>query len=329
MANDAQPTSKRIRDFRRNRKQFAILFLLAAVVASLLTMGGCEKEKSSLGTLDLVWGRRGLSDGRFQKPRAMAIDKNDHLYIVDMTARIQVFDADGNFIRSWQTPIHEQGRPTGLSIDRDGNLAVADTHYYRVLFYTPEGVLLTDRTLGGTKGDGPGEFGLVTDVVEDKAGNYYVSEYGDFDRVQKFTHDGKFILQWGSHGDALGQFSRPQGLAIDDQERIWVADACNHRIQLFDNEGHLLTTWGQEGSAIGQLSYPYNLALDGEGHIYVCEFGNHRIQKFTLDGKSLGSWGTAGSEEGQLFNPWALVRDSQGRIHVLDSYNHRVQRVRM
>jgi hypothetical protein len=307
MANDALPRSMRIRRFRGG-KRFAVLFLLTAVAASLLTVGGCEKEKSSLGTLDLVWGRRGLSDGRFQKPRAMAIDKHDHLYIVDMTARIQVFDADGNFIRSWQTPIHEQGRPTGLSIDHDGNLAVADTHYYRVLFYTPEGVLLTDRTLGGTKGDGPGEFGLVTDVVEDKAGNYYVSEYGDFDRVQKFTHDGKFILQWGSHGDAPGQFSRPQGLAIDDQERIWVADACNHRIQLFDNEGHLLTTWGQ---------------------VYVCEFGNHRIQKFTLDGKSLGSWGTAGSEEGQLFNPWALVRDSQGRIHVLDSYNHRVQRVRM
>ncbi len=307
----------------------AAVCALAAIAVSLLAIGGCDKEKSTIGTLDLVWGRRGLSDGRFQKPRAMAIDKNDHLYIVDMTARIQVFDADGNFIRSWQTPAHEQGRPTGMSIDRDGNLVVADTHYYRVLFYTPEGVLLSDRTLGGTKGNGPGEFGLVTDIVEDSKGNYYVSEYGEFDRVQKFTHDGKFILQWGSHGDEPSQFSRPQGMAIDDQDRIWVADACNHRIQLFDSEGHLLSIWGTEGTALGQLSYPYNLALDGEGHIYVCEFGNHRVQKFTLDGKSLGAWGSAGSEEGQLFNPWAIARDSQGRMHVLDSYNHRVQRVRM
>ncbi len=328
MMNIAPSKGGQERDFRHVLRS-AHFLVLAAVCVLLLILGGCDREKSTLGTLDLVWGRRGLSDGRFQKPRAMAIDKNDHLYIVDMTARIQVFDADGNFIRSWQTPEHEHGRPTGLSIDRDGNLAVADTHYFRVLFYTPEGVLLTDRTLGGTKGSGPGEFGLVTDIVEDKEGNYYVSEYGEFDRVQKFTHDGKFILQWGSHGDAPGQFSRPQGLAIDDQDHIWVADACNHRIQVFDNEGHLLTMWGQEGTALGQLSYPYNLAFDDEGHIYVCEFGNHRVQKFTLDGKSLGSWGSAGSEEGQLFNPWALVRDSQGRIHVLDSYNHRVQRVRM
>ena len=50
----------------------------------------------------------------------MAIDDADNLYIVDMTARIQVFTADGEFIRSWQTPVHENGRPTGLSIDRQG-----------------------------------------------------------------------------------------------------------------------------------------------------------------------------------------------------------------
>ena len=75
--------------------------------------------------------------------------QQDRLYIVDMTARIQVFDADGNFIRSWQTPVHDNGRPTGMSIDRDGNLAVADTHYYQVLFYSPEGELL--RKIGGTR----------------------------------------------------------------------------------------------------------------------------------------------------------------------------------
>jgi DNA-binding beta-propeller fold protein YncE len=302
---------------------------LAALVGICLlaSNSGCNRDSSSIGSLEKVWGRLGISDGRFQKPRAMAIDKQDHLYIVDMTARIQVFDRDGNFIRSWQTPEHEHGRPTGMAIDREGNLVVADTHYYQVLFYSPEGDLL--RKFGGTMGHAPGEFGLVTDIVEDKAGNYYVSEYGDYDRVQKFDHEGKFILQWGSHGEEPGQFSRPQGLAIDEFEHIWVADACNHRIQVFDSSGHLLSLWGQCGPALGQLSYPYNIVLDGEGHLYVVEFGNHRVQKFTLDGKSLGAWGTPGAEEGQLFSPWALVRDSEGRIHVLDSNNHRVQRVRM
>jgi sugar lactone lactonase YvrE len=307
----------------------AVACFLAVVAIALIGISGCDKNKSDVGSLDLVTGRRGISEGRFQKPRAIAIDKDDRLYIVDMTARIQVFDADGNFIRFWQTPAHEAGRPTGLSIDRDGNVVVPDTHYYRVLFYTPEGVLLENRTIGGTLGTGPGEFGLVTDVVQDTNGNYYVSEYGEFDRIQKFSHDGKFITQWGSHGEEPGQFSRPQGLAIDEKNQIWVGDACNHRIQVFDSDGRFLKVWGQNGTEPGKLSYPYNLVLDGEGYVYVCEYGNHRIQKFTLDGQSLGTWGSAGSEEGELFNPWGLARDSKGRIHVLDSYNHRVQRVKM
>src|SRR4029078_8073417 len=116
---------------------------------------------------------KGISDGRLQKPRAMTIDANDLLYIVDMTARIQVFTADGEFVRVWQTPTHTNGRPTGLSIDRQGNVLVPDTHYFRVLVYSPQGELL--ETLGGTFGNKPGEFGLVTDVLEDASGNWYVS----------------------------------------------------------------------------------------------------------------------------------------------------------
>ena len=93
----------------------------------------------------------------------MAIDRNDHIYIVDMTARIQVFTPDGTFLSKWQTPDHQFGKPTGLSIGNDGNILVANTHYYEVLIYSPQGQLI--KRLGGTKGERPGEFGLVTHAV--------------------------------------------------------------------------------------------------------------------------------------------------------------------
>ena len=288
---------------------------------------GCVDNRPSEDAVPFIWGQRGITPGRLQKPRAIAIDADDNLYIVDMTARIQVFDVDGHYLRGWKTPVSKNGRPSGLSMARSGHLLVADTHYYRVLVYDRMGQPVESETLGGTQGHGPGEFGFVTDVVQDSHGNYYVAEYGDFDRVQKFSPHGEFLLQWGSHGSDLGQFRRPQNMAIDRQDRIWVADACNHRIQVFDGEGKLLLHWGEEGSDIGQLYYPYDLVLDGKGHVYVCEYGNHRIQKFTLDGQSLGCWGAQGRGPGQLYNPWALARDSQGRIHVLDTNNHRVQRI--
>src|SRR5262245_15663416 len=108
----------------------------AGLVAAATTIG-CSRASSGSGSEpELVWGQVGIVDGRFQKPRAITIDADDHLYIVDMTARIQVFDRDGKFLRMWQTPTHVNGRPTGLSISRDGLLVVADTHYFRLLFYT-------------------------------------------------------------------------------------------------------------------------------------------------------------------------------------------------
>jgi len=238
-----------------------------------------------------------------------------------------VFDRDGNFLRVWQTPEHANGRPTGLSVSRDGLLMVADTHYFRVLFYTLEGVLREELSIGGTFGPAQGEFGFVTDVVRDSVGNFYISEYGEWDRIQKFSPEREFLLHWGGHGADPGEFGRPQSMAVTSDDRIFVADACNHRIQEFDTGGQLKSVWGTQGTAPGQLSYPYGLALDGRGHVYVCEYGNHRVQKFTLGGQSVDVWGREGRGPGELFNPWSLVYDSLGRVHVLDSNNHRVERI--
>lgn len=301
-------------------------------VLAVLFLVGCAPGTSPPGEPDLVWGRRGLSEGRLQKPRAMAIDDKDQLYIVDMTGRIQVFTADGQYLRGWRTPEYANGKPCGLSFGIDGNLLVGDTHYFRMLVYTPDGKLLEDRTIGGTAGAGPGEFNFVTDAVQDSQGNYYVGEYGEYDRIQKFDRQGNFLFQWGSHGREPGQFVRPQCLVVDENDHIWIADACNHRIQVFDatgDEAKLLRIWGEHGSEPGQLSYPYGLVLDDRGHVYIAEFGNHRVQKFTRDGRSLGVWGTNGRRAGELYQPWALALDSQNRLHVLDTYNHRVQRIRM
>ncbi len=291
---------------------------------------GCLTQIPTSSRLEMIWGRRGIGRGRFQKPRAITIDDKNQVYVVDMTARIQVFDCDGKFLRSWQTPKFKHGKPCGLSVDNQGNLLVADTHYFRMLVYRPDGTLLTERTIGGTCGSGPGQFGFVTDVVQDSNGNYYISEYGEYDRIQKFNADGEFLFQWGGHGWKPGQFVRPQSIAVDQEDRIWVADACNHRLQLFDARGdkaNLLHIWGKEGSKLGEFKYPYGIHFDGGQYLYVSEFGNHRVQKLTINGQSIACWGTHGRGPGELHGPWALASDQSGRIHVLDTYNHRVQRI--
>jgi DNA-binding beta-propeller fold protein YncE len=289
---------------------------------ALLALAGCRPDTEP----ELVWGRRGVQDGDLSRPRAVAIDGHDHLYIVDYTARIQVFDRDGKFLNHcWTTPDYRNGRPSGLSIDRDGNLLVSDSHYHCLRVYTPEGVEL--RKLGGEAGTKPGQYGYISDAVQDADGFYYVAEFDPNHRISKLDADGRFVKCWGSPGTEPGQFARARALALGPDGNLYVADACNHRVQVFTRDGQLVRCWGTPGQEPGELSYPYDLAFGRHGELYVVEYGNSRVQKFTPEGAPLGCWGGPGREPGRFFSPWALAVDSRGRVHVIDTENHRVQRI--
>jgi len=302
-------------------------FLKAAGLSALASsISGCGLIHSS--TPDLVWGVHGNRDGWLHKPRVAAFDTKDNLYIADLTDRIQCFTRDGQFLRGWRTPALNVDGPSGLSVDRLNRVLVADTHFYRVLVYSPAGEILMQ--LGdGIQGQEKGRFGYPTDVVIDKAGNFYVSEYGENDRIQVFTPDGQWVRQWGGHGYAPGEFLRPRAMAMDEDEQIYVADSCNHRIQVFNTLGKHIRSWGRRGVGLGEMAFPYDVSLGPEGDLYVCEYGNQRVQKFTTEGKPLGLWGKPGRAPGELNNPWALAVDSRGAVSVIDSNNHRVQRFRM
>jgi DNA-binding beta-propeller fold protein YncE len=293
------------------------------LVLALLLPAGCGGPHAEP---EVVWGQRGTQPGDFVRPRAAAIDAQDRLYIVDFTARIQVFDRDGHFLgMCWSTPDYRNGRPSGLSIDRDGNLLVSDSHYHCLRIYSLDGKEL--RTIGGEAGTGPGQLGYVSDAVQDADGNFYVAEFCENKRISKFDLNGRFLKCWGCEGTEPGQFGRIRALALGPDGNLYVVDATNHRIQVFTRDGELVRCWGEPGSAPGQLSYPHDLAFGRHGELYIVERGNHRVQKFTPEGVSLGCWGGPGREPGRLYEPWALVVDSRGKVHVIDTENHRVQRI--
>ncbi len=299
---------------------------IAAV--SAMAGAGCGVAPPGEERPDSIWGVHGTRPGWLHKPRVAAFDAEDQLYVADLTDRIQVFDRDGQYLRGWRTPALNVDGPSGLTVDRYGRVLVADTHFYRILIYDREGKLLGQ--LGdGVQGTTPGRFGYPTDAAIDDDGNFFVSEYGENDRIQVFSPKGQWLRQWGGHGPEPGSFMRPRAIAFDKQGRLFVADSCNHRIQIFDRDGKLLEMWGRRGREAGTLAFPYDLAFGPDGSLYVCEYGNSRVQKFTADGKGLGTWGAPGRRPGQLYNPWALAVDTRGAVSVIDSNNHRVQRFRI
>jgi DNA-binding beta-propeller fold protein YncE len=304
------------------RTAFA-LFLLVLIGAIALGFGLTRRS----GGPDIVWGKKGVQPGNVSRPRAIAIDLQGRLFLVDFTARIQAYDLDGQHDgTTFTTPDFRNGRPSGLSIDRDGNLLVSDSHYHCVRVYTHDGVEL--KKVGGEAGKAPGQFGYISDCVQDAAGFYYISEFGQNDRITKLDPDGKFIACFGESGQGPKQFARIRALAIGPDGLLYCVDACNHRIQVLTTDGEYVREFGTPGQGPGEFHLPYDLAFNGEGELYVVERGNHRVQKLTKEGVPLGMWGTPGREPGQLADPWAVAVDKKGRVHVVDTENHRVQRVK-
>jgi DNA-binding beta-propeller fold protein YncE len=302
-----------------------VLFVvLPALLAPLLT-AGCGRGAAAGSEPLLIFGSAGPHDGQFQMPRSVGFSPDgSRLYLLDRSHRVQVFDPDGNFLTMWPTPIGPLGNPRGLDVDPEGLIYVADTHNSQMLVYSPEGELVRQW---GRPGREPGEFISVTDVALDSRGNVWTCEYGAFgDRLQQFDKEGNFRFAVGSFGTGDGQFSRPQGIAIDRRDRLYVADAVNHRIQVISPEGRIERVWGEVGAAPGLLRYPYDVAFDAEGLVYVAEFGNSRVSVFTPEGEFLTCFGRPGRGPGEFDHPWGVNVAATGEIYVADTMNYRIQK---
>ncbi len=300
---------------------------MVTLMASLL-VAGCSRQGEPDTPLNaqLVFGAAGEGLGQFHYPRAIAVDaEREMVYVVDKAARVQRFDFDGTPLLQWNMPAKEMGKPTGMNVAPDGRVFVADTHYFRVIAYDPEG---NELLRFGAYGQAPGQFIYTTDIEFGPEGELYVSEYGGNDRVQVFSPEGEYLRGFGAFGSARGEFNRPQSIQFnDDKSELYIADACNHRIVVVNPAGEVLRQFGGAGRGPGQLSYPYDLMLLSDDTLLVCEFGNNRLQRFSREGESLGIYGRLGFEKGELQYPWG-VDGTDEHIFVVDSGNNRVQRFR-
>lgn len=308
--------------FLRLRRIVAQSYLFCAPLVLTALLSGCRDPRKP----EAIWCESGTGPCQVVYPRAIAYAPgDDSFFIIDRMARVQHIDRDGKFICEWRMPDWRVGKPVGVSVGPDGNVYVPDTHYHRVMVYSPQGKFL--RTWG-SEGLGPGQFIYPTDLAWDSKGHIFVSEYGDNDRVQVFdptVNPPKLLYQFGKFGSGPGEFSRPQSMLID-HDLVYITDACNHRIVVFKADGAWVRNMGRVGSEPGQFRFPYGLDEDGDGHLVVCEFGNNRVQLIDKEtGKGLKSWGAAGRNPGQLAYPWGVAVDKRGRVIAVDAGNNRLQ----
>ncbi|MBI5853705.1 MAG: hypothetical protein HZB35_00395 [Nitrospirae bacterium] len=218
--------------------------------------------------------------------------------------------------------------PTGLALDKDGNIYVADTDNHSIQKFDKEGKFIS--RWGSEPSSAEGGFYYPRGLATGPDGEVYVADSGN-NRIQRLGSDGTVMHAWGKFGFAwrgadMGKFDVPWGLATDKEGNLYVSDTSNARVQKFQHDGTPVMKWGRDGSFDGAFFFPRGIAIDFVGNVFVADEGNHRIQKFDARGSFLAKWGKEGGGPGQFKSPWGIACDALGNVYVVDSGNHRIQK---
>jgi DNA-binding beta-propeller fold protein YncE len=153
-------------------------------------------------------------------------------------------------------------------------------------------------------------------------------------RIEKFYPPYGLINQWGTTGSGPNQFNRPQGIAVDRQGNIYVADTRNLRIQQFSPAGSFLTSWPMPWRGGQGSSMPTSVAVGPGNTLYVagtcygssCTAGHGDAQdivvQFSAAGDVLRDWvgGTPHNGVGPQDKSWitidAITVDGAGNWYV-------------
>ena len=234
----------------------------------------------------------------------------------------------------------EFDRPSGIAVDSDGNVYVADSGNHRIQKFTGTGQFLHGW---GLLGDGEGQFNRPTHIAADSNNDVYVTEQGGFShsfpppppRIQKFTRNGDFIKQWGSLGTDDGQFGETRSITVDSHNNILLVDSGNFRIQKFTSDGEFITKWGRYQPGDGRhwhLGSPIDIAVDSnddnyvtDAHLASVQGPNQLVKKFDGARSFIRQWGSRGIGDGEFDTPHGIATFSGNSLLVVDSSNDRIQ----
>ena len=213
----------------------------------------------------------------------------------------------------WPKPLPEGwiiGRTGGICVDAHDHLVVTNrrdiTKEEAETSLQAPSVLMFDLAgnLVGSWGDSDTVPGTIHGCFVDHENNVWLTGNGD-GIIQKWTHDGKLLLQIGKRGmfdssDGTGrgknlnasptQFFNPAAVVVDPGNGdVYVADGYgNRRVAVFDRQGHFVRQWGRQatkedteagvGGAFAQVVHC--IAMSNAGLLYVCDRQGDRVQVF-------------------------------------------------
>jgi streptogramin lyase len=245
--------------------------------------------------------------------------------------------------------------PEGIVADASGNMYVAERGGSTIRKITPQAVVTTLAGSAGETGslDGVGagaRFNGPTRLDVDRNGNVYVADAGN-STIRRVSPEGVVTTlagQAGVCGNADGaaasaQFCSPQGIVLDRNGNIFVADTQNHTVRRIDVNGNVSTVAGSAGvcgstdgrGGSARLCEPRDLTLDAGGNLYVADTANSTIRRISPAGDVSTFAGSAdqcdaadgNGASARFCRPESVTIDTAGNLYVADTGNATIRQI--
>lgn len=253
--------------------------------------------------------------------------------------------------------------PTGVAVDGQGNLFIADLSSFRVRKVSPDGIITTvagNGTAGSSGDGGPATAAqiMVWGVAVDSAGDLIITE---INRVRKVSSDGIIRTAAGGGncigdtcdgGLAIDAYLGGPAVAVDAMGNLLIADnyvddaGCYFSIRKVSASGILSTLAGVPGpceasgdggpAASAPLNYSSSITVDRRGNIFLADDTGQRIRRISPDGiiATVAGGQTGYSGDGGLAvnaavdYPIALAADGEGNVYFSDAFNQVIRVLR-
>jgi len=269
----------------------------------------------------------------------VAVDSKGNVYTSDFINNVVTKWAPGASVRDTAAGGNGQGfalnqlySPSGLFIDDNDTLYIADRNNSRVIKFPPNSTASTLGTIvagGGGNGSTPDKLKDPTGVYVDNSGNVYVADASN-NRIQKWSRkatSGVTVAGGNTAGSNSNQFNTPSSVSFDKSGNMYVSDILNNRIQKF--------TPPFSSSSIGQtlpisgLGFPSGIFIDKNDSLFIADRNRQRILKYSIAKSTVslvcGVPLVLGNSADKFENPLSVwVRE--GAIYVADYFNSRVQK---
>ena len=244
-----------------------------------------------------------------KSPFAITFNSKEELVVtVYGGKKVSVIDKYGNRLRTIQCD--KLVNPSGVSLDKDGNIYVTDSNGDTLFKFNKEGECVQVLQKRGSQ---PGEFKwpITIRVINDKL---FVCDR-DNHRIQVLDTNLTFIHSFGQKGTGNGQFDWPQGVIHDKAGNLYVTDYNNHRVQVFSWEGQFLSTFCEKGTALKRLNHPVGICFDVCcDFVFVSEWAVGCVSVYKPSGEFVTSFG-------ELKVPACIAFDEDGFVYVCEYHS--------